>query len=177
MLFNHCGGPRLVGMSLRELMNMKKHEDEEFSFCTYVGTTMQLLDKEFLRWLLKQCAQPANLSKLIRDAQARKEAGTFGLEYYHAVCVNVCAWLLDHVRGRSAATRPGARCYGPGSDVVAVQGVRIARCSVCASCTNSLISARLHPWLCVCIIKSQELPSPKISCMKMEPAHAILRCS
>ena len=76
-LFNHCGDARLVGKSLRELLNMKKGEDEEFSFCAYVGTTMQLLEKEFLRWLLKRGAMPANLSKLIRAAQARKEAGTF----------------------------------------------------------------------------------------------------
>ena len=65
------------GKSLRELMDMKKGEDEEFDFCAYVGTTMQLLDKEFLRWLLERGAQPANLSKLIWATQARKEAGTF----------------------------------------------------------------------------------------------------
>ena len=88
-LFNHCGDPRLVGKSLRELMNMKKGEDEEFSFSAYVGTTMQLLDKEFLRWLLKHDAQPANLSKLIRDAQARKEAGTFW-----ARILSRCVWPL-----------------------------------------------------------------------------------
>ena len=81
-LFDHCGDARLVGKSLRELMNMKK--DEKFSFCAYVGTTMQLLDKEFLRWLLKRGAQPANLSKLIRAAQARKEAGTFWARISHA---------------------------------------------------------------------------------------------
>ena len=83
-LFDHCGDARLVGKSLRELMNMKKGEDEEFSFCAYVGTTMQLLEKEFLRWLLKRGAQPANLNKLIRDAQARKEAGTFWARISHA---------------------------------------------------------------------------------------------
>jgi hypothetical protein len=88
-LFNHCGDARLVGKSLRELMNMKKGEDEEFSFCAYVGTTMQLLDKEFLRWLLERGAQPANLSKLIRDAQARKEAGTFW-----ARILSSCVWPL-----------------------------------------------------------------------------------
>jgi hypothetical protein len=80
-LFNHCDEPRLVGKSLRELMDMKKGADEEFDFCAYVGTTMQLLDMEFLRWLLERGAQPPDLSKRIRDAQARaqarKEAGTF----------------------------------------------------------------------------------------------------
>jgi uncharacterized protein (DUF3820 family) len=88
-LFDHCGDARLVGKSLRELMNMKKGEDEEFSFCAYVGTTMQLLEKEFLRWLLKRGAMPANLSKLIRAAQARKEAGTFW-----ARVLSRCVWPL-----------------------------------------------------------------------------------
>ena len=77
-LFNNYDEPRLVGKSLRELMDMKKGADEEFDFCAYVGTTMQLLDMEFLRWLLERGAQPPDLSKLIRDAQARTEAGTFG---------------------------------------------------------------------------------------------------
>ena len=83
-LFNNYDEPRLVGKSLRELMDMKKDADQEFDFCAYVGTTMQLLEKEFLRWLLKRGAQPANLNKLIRDAQARKEAGTFWARISHA---------------------------------------------------------------------------------------------
>ena len=94
-LFNHCGDARLVGKSLRELMNMKKGEDEEFSFCAYVGTTMQLLDMEFLRWLLERGAQPPDLSKLVRDAQARaqarKEAGTFWARILsRCVCERLC---------------------------------------------------------------------------------------
>ena len=54
-----------------------------------------------------------------------------------------------------------AQCFVPGADVVSVQGVRIARCSVCASCTNSLTSARLHPFVVCVHNKITGTPKPK----------------
>ena len=64
---------------------MKKHEDEEFSFCAYVGTTMQLLDKEFCAG----CSNAAPSLQICRNLSGmpklEKKQVLFGLEYYRTV--------------------------------------------------------------------------------------------
>ena len=111
-LFNNYDEPRLVGKSLRELMDMKKGADEEFDFCAYVGTTMQLLDMEFLRWLLERGAQPANLSKLIWATQARKEAGTFWARARASLHARLCRRASAQAeRARAHAQAERARAH------------------------------------------------------------------